>query len=698
MLLDGLATEGVEEQQKRLCDEFHCSAESAKRSTSRHWPDEEAAREELRSKAAYPCLLLQLSFKHKDTFLKFFQLGLRDGIFHSALRKDRSLFSEAVTTNNYSLLKEVFPSTSSKELSTLMECYRRYPILFESNVDIPFRIIPLWESEEKYFEFKRFEEGFDYFVVAEGINHVLGILTTDDNQLPFTDYCNERLFRMDSESLISQLMEEWSIAERLLDYDEGLSAQSRQELMEKIWENSSVSPHNFFGNPPTTSYFRRHKYLTQQRLACCNLHYIRSTLANSFTEAVRRIRMEGLQYPIMAKPACGEANMLVTLCDSEEMLKNVFILSEQGSFEHCYQTKTFVLEEYIEGEEFVVNTMSMKGKAVLTSVWRSRKFPHTCVSHRLSAYAVEQRKEEKKELVSLNTTSILYDWQYLETDARASPVREVVDYIFKCVEAMDIQNGSTHCEVRIDSRGQSPKCGKPVLIEMNSRMQGSLPRCNPFYYYCQVSLNLYNATIASLFHQQHVPPNCSTAVAQPDELVQWGKMYPQMTAEMIPWPITPVYFDKRPCKADDGSPLMRKVVFLISPFDGAMSLRCLLSFQLLPSFSEYSRIPTRILTTPNCIPTVVMTTDLFSCPGAIILEGSAEEIERDAAFIRSAELRDWSGEILAMLEEAVNSSDISAEDLEKLCKIIHETNILYVRKEWFAYFSIHGVFSSFLRV
>ncbi len=98
-----------------------------------------------------------------------------------------------------------------------------------------------------------------------------------------------------------------------------------------------------------------------------------------------------------------------------------------------------LIQEYIGGTEYIVDTLSCDGKHMLTDVW---------------SYAKVQSSDG----------TLAYDYAKLIKDLEPGHV-DMIRYAYKVLDAVDMKWGLCHIEIKIDHKG-------PVLIETNARPVG----------------------------------------------------------------------------------------------------------------------------------------------------------------------------------------------------------------------------------
>jgi len=99
-----------------------------------------------------------------------------------------------------------------------------------------------------------------------------------------------------------------------------------------------------------------------------------------------------------------------------------------------------LLQEYLRGDEYVVDTVSRSGVHKCVAIW----------------------KYDKR---MFNGSPVVYFGMRLMPIDSEPILKEMVSYIFGVLEALGIRNGAIHSEVKMEDRG-------PVLIEANCRLHG----------------------------------------------------------------------------------------------------------------------------------------------------------------------------------------------------------------------------------
>lgn len=139
-------------------------------------------------------------------------------------------------------------------------------------------------------------------------------------------------------------------------------------------------------------------------------------------------------YPVVVKPTDRSGSRAITKVNTPDELAEAISLAAKQSFE-----KKAIVEEYISGAEYSVETISFEGK-------------HTCL-------AITKK---------FTTGSPHYiEVAHLQPAPLSDEMRQKVeDTVFQALDALEVRYGAGHSELRIDRNGQIR------IIEIGSRMGG----------------------------------------------------------------------------------------------------------------------------------------------------------------------------------------------------------------------------------
>ena len=176
----------------------------------------------------------------------------------------------------------------------------------------------------------------------------------------------------------------------------------------------------------------------QEKIAEKGLRHIRGKAIHSIEEAIKYYDEEGLKE-VVIKPTYSAGSVGVRICSNrQEMIDSINELFEEVSI-YGNKLTEFVVQERIDGEEYVVNTVSCNGKHRVTLIWKYHK-------------------------VKTSEGGQIYD--YMESiNELGIGEADLVDYAYDVADALDIRYGPVHGEYMVDENG-------PVLIEVNCRPCG----------------------------------------------------------------------------------------------------------------------------------------------------------------------------------------------------------------------------------
>ncbi len=107
------------------------------------------------------------------------------------------------------------------------------------------------------------------------------------------------------------------------------------------------------------------------------------------------------------------------------------------------------MQEYIEGVQYVVNTVSSNGHHLISEIYRVR-------------------------IDEVDAAPVYRSMISCEIDFSDTHVRQMVAYVQRCLDSLGICNGAAHTELRMTSQG-------PRLIEVNSRIMGPVLHVDAFF-------------------------------------------------------------------------------------------------------------------------------------------------------------------------------------------------------------------------
>ncbi len=175
-----------------------------------------------------------------------------------------------------------------------------------------------------------------------------------------------------------------------------------------------------------------------ERLAEAGLRHIRGKVVTSIEEAIEFYDSQSLKE-VVIKPIYSFCSVGVRIClNKQEMIDS---LKEIFNKNNAYgdENTELLVQERINGEEYIVNTTSCEGIPRLISMWKYEK-------------------------IKTSEGAIVYDTINSVNSLNLGEA-EMVEYAYDVVRAIGIEYGPVHGEYMIDDKG-------PVLIEVNCRPAG----------------------------------------------------------------------------------------------------------------------------------------------------------------------------------------------------------------------------------
>ena len=176
----------------------------------------------------------------------------------------------------------------------------------------------------------------------------------------------------------------------------------------------------------------------QNKLAENGIRSIKGKVVRSVEEAIEYYDEEGF-HGVVVKPVYSAASVGVRLCSNRqemiEAVKEVFNLT--GVYGN--DLNELVIQERINGQEYVVNTVSCEGVHRVTMIWKYNK-------------------------IKTAEGGNVYDYDETINELGIGEA-ELVEYAYDVADALGVKYGPVHGEYMIDEKG-------PVLIEVNCRPHG----------------------------------------------------------------------------------------------------------------------------------------------------------------------------------------------------------------------------------
>ncbi|MFI7013105.1 ATP-grasp domain-containing protein [Streptomyces sp. NPDC050164] len=192
------------------------------------------------------------------------------------------------------------------------------------------------------------------------------------------------------------------------------------------------------GNGMSRPTARRNKYEMALALRDAGLAHAAGMVSTDADEIIAWAE-ETVGYPVILKPVASSSTDNVVACSSPEQVRAVHQRIMASTDRHGMPNTTVLAQEFLEGDEYFVNTVSREGRHHTVEVWRYFK-------------------------IRLSGGNIIYD--YNEPLSPDDPVaKELESYTHQVLDALEVHNAAAHTEVMLTSRG-------PVLVESAARMGG----------------------------------------------------------------------------------------------------------------------------------------------------------------------------------------------------------------------------------
>jgi len=192
-------------------------------------------------------------------------------------------------------------------------------------------------------------------------------------------------------------------------------------------------------NGASTKDWRRNKYDMQEKLREVDIRAVGQLYSNDVEEVLEWQQSWG-KWPVIVKPSMSGGTDGVYWCHNQNDVREAFA-AECGKL-NCngVVNEKLLIQEYLDGLEYIIDCVSFEGKHVLSGIWVYKKTKDPA------------------------TKSITYEYaQLIESRGKIQDI--LVKYVFECLDALSFQYGPSHSEVIICSDG-------PCLVETGARLHG----------------------------------------------------------------------------------------------------------------------------------------------------------------------------------------------------------------------------------
>lgn len=195
---------------------------------------------------------------------------------------------------------------------------------------------------------------------------------------------------------------------------------------------------NLPGNNVVTSERRRDKFAMGEAVRAAGLRAPLQKMSSSEDEIISWVAEHKI-FPVVVKPVNSAGSDCVTICHDLDEVKYAcsLILGKLNKFEQ--ENTAVLIQEFLHGHEYVVDTVTLDGQTVTCNVFVYEK-------------------------VAANNVAFVYRGiRALELD---DPIaKKLIAYNDNVLKALDIHQGAGHSEIIISN-------GEPVLVEVGARMHG----------------------------------------------------------------------------------------------------------------------------------------------------------------------------------------------------------------------------------
>ena len=195
-------------------------------------------------------------------------------------------------------------------------------------------------------------------------------------------------------------------------------------------------------NGVALSTLRRNKFEQIEAVRAAGLDAPLQKLATNAADVEEWLASEAFPTPFKAvvKPVEGAGSDGVSICDSPDEVRAAYAGLEGTSNVLGLLNREVLLQEFLRGDEYVVDTATRDGVHKVVAIW----------------------KYDKREA---NGSPIVYFGMRLLSIEDEPELAEMCRYVNGVLDALGIRWGACHSEVKLESRG-------PVLVEVNCRLHG----------------------------------------------------------------------------------------------------------------------------------------------------------------------------------------------------------------------------------
>jgi hypothetical protein len=182
---------------------------------------------------------------------------------------------------------------------------------------------------------------------------------------------------------------------------------------------------------------RRDKFHTIEALHAADVPAAKQILAKNAEEIITWAKKEKIK-PVIVKPCLSAASDDVFICHNDKEIKKSceIIIQDKNIFSE--KNEDVLAQEFLNGDEYIVNTVSWEGQHMITDVWKSEK------------EWINNQPLYKTMALLPSTDGLL---------------NVLIPYAIKVLNAAGFEYGPAHLEIMVYNN-------EAKLVELNSRLMG----------------------------------------------------------------------------------------------------------------------------------------------------------------------------------------------------------------------------------
>lgn len=194
------------------------------------------------------------------------------------------------------------------------------------------------------------------------------------------------------------------------------------------------------GNGAATKEWRRDKYSMQERLRDVGVRAVHQ-LQSGDVEEMLAWRERWGRWPVIVKPAMSGGTDGVYWCHCDEDIRTAHGNECGKRNVNGVMNDQLLLQEYLDGPEYIVDCVSHEGRHVVSGIW------------------VYKKNKDRE------TRGIAYEYAQM-IESTGATQEQLIEYTFKVLDSLNLRYGASHSEIIVTADG-------PCLVETAARMHGA---------------------------------------------------------------------------------------------------------------------------------------------------------------------------------------------------------------------------------